>query len=74
MGLFDIFKKDRGYDIHSLEFCEVGEEGKKETLPGLRLYDNARYVMPVVRMTSRVDRTVKMTVRITPRVRYIRMV
>ena len=65
MGLFDIFKKDRGYDIHSLEFCEVGEEGKKETLPGLRLYDNARYVMPVVRMTSRVDRTVKMTVRIT---------
>ncbi len=27
MGLFDIFKKDRGYDIHSLEFCEVGKDG-----------------------------------------------
>lgn len=65
MGLFDIFKKDRGYDIHSLEFCEVGKDGKKETRPGLRLYDNARYVMPVVRMTSRIDRTVKITVRIT---------
>ena len=46
MGLFDIFKKDRGYDIHSLEFCEVGKDGKKETRPGLRLYDDARYVMP----------------------------
>ena len=31
MGLFDIFKKDRGYDIHSLEFCEVGKDGKRET-------------------------------------------
>ena len=30
MGLFDIFKKDRGYDIHSLEFCEVGKDGKRE--------------------------------------------
>ena len=65
MGLFDFFKKDRGYDIHSLEFCEVGKDGKKETRPGLRLYDDARYVMPVVRMTSRVERTVQMTVRIT---------
>ena len=65
MGLFDFFKKDRGYDIHSLEFCEVGKDGKKETRPGLRLYDDARYVMPVVRMTSRVERTVRMTVRIT---------
>ncbi len=37
MGLFDIFKKDRGYDI----------------------------IMPVVKMTSRIDRTVKMKVRIT---------
>ena len=65
MGLFDFFKKDRGYDIHSLEFCEVGKDGKKDTRPGLRLYDDARYVMPVVRMTSRVERTVQMTVRIT---------
>ena len=65
MGLFDFFKKDRGYDIHSLEFCEVGKDGKRETQPGLQLHDNARYVMPVVRMTSRIDRTVKMTVRIT---------
>ena len=54
MGLFDIFKKDRGYDIHSLEFCEVGKDGKRET-----------FIMPVVKMTSRIDRTVKMKVRIT---------
>ena len=65
MGLFDIFKKDRGYDIHSLEFCEVGKDGKRETLPSLKLYTDSRYIMPVVKMTSRIDRTVKMKVRIT---------
>ena len=65
MGLFDIFKKDRGYDIHSLEFCEVGKDGKRETLPSLKHYTDSRYIMPVVKMTSRIDRTVKMKVRIT---------
>ena len=65
MGLFDFFKKDRGYDIHSLEFCEVGKDGKRETLPSLKLYTDSRYIMPVVKMTSRIDRTVKMKVRIT---------
>ncbi len=65
MGLLDFMKRDRGYDIHSLEFCEVGKDGKKDTRPGVRLYDNSRYVMPVVRMTSRIDRTVTMKVRIT---------
>ena len=65
MGLFDIFKKDRGYDIHSLEFCEVGKDGKRETLPSLKHYTDSRYIMPVVKMTSRIDRTVKIKVRIT---------
>lgn len=65
MGLFDLFKKDRGYEIHSLEFCEVGKDGKRETLPSHRLYTDSRYVMPLVKMTSRVERTVKMKVRIT---------
>ena len=65
MGLFDFFKKDRGYDIHSLEFCEVGKDGKRETLPSLKHYTDSRYIMPVVKMTSRIDRTVKMKVRIT---------
>ena len=65
MGLFDFFKKDRGYDIHSLEFCEVGKDGKRETLPSLKHYTDSRYIMPVVKMTSRIDRTVKIKVRIT---------
>ena len=52
MGLFDFFKKDRGYDIHTLEFCEVGKDGKRETLPSLKLYTDSRYIMPVVKMTS----------------------
>ena len=65
MGLFDIFKKDRGYDIHSLEFCEVGKDGKRETRPSLKHYTDSRYIMPVVKMTSRIDRAVKIKVRIT---------
>ena len=65
MGLFDIFKKDRGYDIHSLEFCEVGKDGKRETRPSLKHYTDSRYIMPVVKMTSHIDRAVKIKVRIT---------
>ena len=47
MGLFDIFKKDRGYDIHSLEFCEVGKDGKRETRPSLKHYTDSRYICEV---------------------------
>ena len=65
MGLFDIFKKDRGYEIHALKFCEVGKDGKRDSRPENRLYNNARYVMPVARITSRIDRTVTMMVRMT---------
>ncbi len=65
MSIFDFFKRDRGYDIHSLGFCEVDESGTRNTKPGGRLFTDSRYVMPVVRMTSRIDRTVKMIVRIT---------
>ena len=65
MGLFDFFKKDCGYQIHALKFCEVGKGGKRDSRPESRLYNNARYVMPVVRMTSHIDRTVKISVRIT---------
>ena len=59
MGLFDLFKKDRGYEIHSLEFCEVGKDGKRNTRPSSKLYTDSRYIMPVVKMSSRIDRTVK---------------
>ena len=65
MGLFDLFKKDRGYEIHSLEFCEVGKDGKRDTRPSSKHYTDSRYIMPVVKMTSRIDRTVKIKVRIT---------
>ena len=65
MGLFDLFKKDRGYEIHSLEFCEVGKDGKRDTRPSNKHYTDSRYIMPVVKMTSRIDRTVKIKVRIT---------
>ena len=53
MGLFDLFKKDRGYEIHSLEFCEVGKDGKRDTRPSSKHYTDSRYIMPVVKMTSR---------------------
>ena len=65
MGLFDFLKRGRGYEIHSLKFCEVGKDGKRDSRPESRLYNNARYVMPVARITSRIERTVGMTVRMT---------
>lgn len=65
MGLFDFFKRDRGYKVHALNFCEVGKDGKRDSRPENRLYNNARYVMPVARITSRIERKVTMTVRIT---------
>ena len=65
MGLFDFFKRDRGYKVHALNFCEVGKDGKRDSRPENRLYNNARYVMPVARITSRIERTVTMTVRMT---------
>ena len=65
MGIFDFFKRDRGYEIHALKFCEVGKDGKRDSRPESSLYNNARYVMPMMRITSRIARTVKMTLRIT---------
>lgn len=65
MGLFDIFKRGRGYEVHALKFSEVGKDGKRDSRPESRLYNNARYVMPVARITSRIERTVTITVRIT---------
>ena len=64
MGLFDFFKRGRGYEVRSLKFCEVGKTGRRESMPENRLYNNARYVMPVARIVSHVDRKVKMTMRI----------
>ena len=65
MGIFDFFKRDRGYEIHALKFCEVGKDGKRDSRPESSLYNNARYVMPMMRITSRIARTVKMTLRFT---------
>ena len=50
MGLFDLFKKDRGYELHSLEFCEVGKDGKRDTRPSSKHYTDSRYIMPVVKL------------------------
>lgn len=65
MGLFDFLRRGRSYEIHALKFCEVGKDGKRDSRPESRLYNNARYVMPVARLTSRVDHRVEWTVRLT---------
>lgn len=69
MGIFDFLHKKtpeeiRGYKIHSLQFCEVGKNGKRETAPGKRFFTDSRYIMPLARMTVLREGTVTIKVRI----------